>query len=91
MEIRGIPQKKGKNIYDISSIVCQLYNISIKEAEINYIVYIPTLQPKTEKSIIVAFNNIKKSYAYDIISLLHRLSLSPSISLVTLGDGVLFP
>lgn len=57
VEIRGIPEKKGENLYDVIGSIAKLYNMSINKEEINYIARIPTRLPKANKSIVVAFNN----------------------------------
>lgn len=57
VEIRGIPQKKNENLYEIAQKIGDLCKFGIKKEEINYIARIPTRVPNAEKSIIVAFNS----------------------------------
>lgn len=57
LEIRGIPQSKNENLYEIADRIGTMLNLSIKKEEINYIARIPTRLPKIEKPIIIAFNN----------------------------------
>lgn len=57
VEIRGIPQKKNENLYEIAQNISRICDFPIKKEEINYIARIPTRVPNAEKPIIIAFNN----------------------------------
>lgn len=57
VEIRGIPEKKSENLYNIAQKIGDLCNISISKEEINYIARIPTRVPNISKSIVMSFNN----------------------------------
>ncbi|XP_037870354.1 uncharacterized protein LOC119629242 [Bombyx mori] len=85
VEIRGIPEKKGENLYDVVSCIGQLYNISIKKEEINYIARIPTRVLKAEKSIIVAFNNRYRKE--ELIALARKIKKNSLSDLGIQGEG----
>lgn len=57
VEIKGIPQKKSENLYDIATKIGSLCDFAIKKEDINYIARIPTRVPNAEKPIIISFNN----------------------------------
>lgn len=57
IEIRGIPQKKNENLYDLVEKISHICEYPIKKEQINYLARIPTRVPNIEKPIIVAFNN----------------------------------
>lgn len=57
VEIRGIPQKKNENLYEIAQKISSLGDFNFKKEEINYIARIPTRVPSAEKSIVIAFNS----------------------------------
>ncbi|XP_064292969.1 uncharacterized protein LOC135310000, partial [Plodia interpunctella] len=57
VEIRGIPQKKNENLYQIAQKIGELSVFNIKKEDISYIARIPTRVPDAEKPIIITFNN----------------------------------
>ncbi|CAH2103253.1 unnamed protein product [Euphydryas editha] len=57
VEIRGIPQKKNENLYEIAQKIGQISDFPINKVDINYIARIPTRVPNAEKPIVIAFNN----------------------------------
>lgn len=57
IEIRGIPQKKNEDLYEIVKKIGDTSNFPIKKEDINYIARIPTRVTTSEKPIVVAFNN----------------------------------
>lgn len=57
VEIRGIPQSKNENLFQIVQKIGQVCNFAVRKEEINYIARIPTRVPNIEKPIVIAFNN----------------------------------
>ncbi|XP_013198341.2 uncharacterized protein LOC106141233 [Amyelois transitella] len=57
VEIRGIPLKRGENLYEIAQKIGDMSNFPIRKEDINYIARIPTRVPNAEKPIIIAFNS----------------------------------
>ncbi|XP_028175480.1 uncharacterized protein LOC114363836 [Ostrinia furnacalis] len=55
IEIRGIPQGKSENLYEIVQKIGNFNDYAIKKEDINYIARVPTRVPKIEKPIIVSF------------------------------------
>lgn len=57
VEIRGVPQKKTENLYDLAQKISTLCHFSIRKEDINYIARIPTRAANTEKPIVICFNS----------------------------------
>ncbi|XP_013188339.1 uncharacterized protein LOC132903324 [Amyelois transitella] len=57
VEIRGVPLRKGENLYEIAERIGELSNFPIRRESISYIARIPTRVPDAEKPIIISFNN----------------------------------
>ncbi|KAL0902479.1 hypothetical protein ABMA27_000337 [Loxostege sticticalis] len=56
VEIKGIPLKKGENLFSIVELISRVVNYAVPKSQINYISRIPVHDSK-EKSIIVCFIN----------------------------------
>lgn len=56
IEIKGVPIKKGENLFNIVDSICKVVNYAIPKTQINYVTRIPVHDSK-EKSIIVCFIN----------------------------------
>ncbi|CAG4982543.1 unnamed protein product [Parnassius apollo] len=57
VEIKGIPVKKSKNLYDIVDHINKVIQCSLRKEDINYIVRVPNLKAESQRSIIIALNN----------------------------------
>lgn len=56
VEIKGVPQKKGENLFSIFEAICKSVNYDVPKTQINYVSRIPVHNSK-EKSIILCFIN----------------------------------
>lgn len=57
VEIRGIPQKKTENLYDIAQKISKACDFPVRKEDINYIARIPTRIQNNERPILISFNN----------------------------------
>lgn len=76
-EIKGVPMKKGENLFDIALKLGSVLECPIKKEDINTITRVPTYQKDVPKSIIVSFTN---RYAKDdfVAAMKKRKNLTPS-------------